>query len=61
MEYKVGERIHDPEGNEWLITSNWEYKDCLCLSLIGTSNGVLGQLGGLKIEYKEGGLTIKVR
>lgn len=60
--YNLGERIHDPDGNEWMITNKWDYKDQLCLGLIGTSEGVLGQMGGTKVDYEEeGGLTAVVR
>lgn len=62
MEYKIGNTIYDPDGNEWMITHKWDYKDQLCLSLVGTSDGILGQIGGTKVDYEEeGGLTVNVR
>ena len=62
MERKVGDIIHDPAGNEWLITRVWDHEDYYCMFLTGASGEVLGQMGGYKIEYKdEGGLTANVR
>jgi len=61
MEYKAGEHIFDPEGNEWVITQVWDYKDHLCLALIGASGAVAGQMGGLKVPYEEGGLIVNRR
>lgn len=60
--YEVGNVIHDLNGSEWRITNVWDYKNFLCMHLIGMSGQAAGQVGGLRIPYEEeGGAAVITR
>lgn len=61
MNYEPGSHIFDPDGNEWAITKTWEHKQYLCMTLIGTSGDVAGQMGGFRTEYEDGGALLVTR
>lgn len=58
--YESGKSIHDPEGNEWMIGNVWDYKESLCMFLVGVSQKVAGQMGGFKVDYEDGGVMVGV-
>lgn len=49
MDRKIGDTIHDPSGNEWIIAYGWEWEGWQCFVLISRYSPDI--LGGLR-EYR---------
>jgi len=61
MMYEPGSQVYDLNGAEWIVTKVWDYKNYLCMMLVGTSGETRGQLGGHRVEYEDGGALMVTR